>query len=356
MSNRNANQASFERFKSRQFNAVKLSASSLVSESYLAANQALPLVMHPAVERLDLIGWAMQHRQLIEERLLSHGAILFRGFGIGSADQFQQFASAISSELIEYGERSSPRSRIHSRIYSSTDHPADQHIVLHNEQSYTLNWPLKIMFYCAQSAREGGNTPIANSRKILRRLDPQIVDRFIEKKIMYVRNYGVGLGLPWQEVFQTNDRPVVEDHCRRMSIEVDWKGDNRLRTRQVRPAVRKHPLSDELTWFNHALFFNNSSLEASVRESMLQVVKEEDLPFHTLYGDGSPIESETLQRLKEAYRREMVSFPWQQGDVLVLDNMLTSHGREPFVGPRNVMVAMTDPYANRYTPEMTEVA
>jgi alpha-ketoglutarate-dependent taurine dioxygenase len=355
MSNRNPNQASFERFKTRQFSAVKLSASSLVRESYLVANQVLPLVMQPAVERLDLIGWAAQQRELIEERLLLHGAILFRGFAIGSADQFQQFAAAISSELIEYGERSSPRSRIHNRIYSSTDHPADQHIVLHNEQSYTLNWPLKIMFYCALPALEGGNTPIADSRKILVRLDPHIVDRFIKKQIMYVRNYGVGLGLSWQEVFQTNDRAVVADHCRRMSIEVEWKGDNRLRTCQVRPAVRKHPVNNELTWFNHALFFNNSSLEASVRESMLQVVNEEDLPFHTLYGDGSAIQSETLQQLKAAYTQEMVSFAWQQGDVLVLDNMLTSHGREPFVGPRNVMVAMTDPYAGRYTPEMTEV-
>jgi alpha-ketoglutarate-dependent taurine dioxygenase len=281
--------------------------------------------------------------------------LLFRGFGVSTAEQFQQFASAVSSELIEYGERSSPRTRLHGRVYSSTNHPADQYIILHNEQSYTLNWPMKIMFYCALPATEGGSTPIADSRKILARLDPQIVARFVEKKIMYVRNYGNGLGLPWQEVFQTEERSDVEAHCRRMSIDVEWKSGNRLRTQQVRPAVRKHPLTGVLTWFNHALFFNNSSLEASVRESMLQVVKEEDLPFHTLYGDATPIEPRTLEAMADAYRQETVSFRWQEGDVLVLDNMLTSHGREPYAGLRKVLVSMADPYASKYSPEFTEV-
>jgi alpha-ketoglutarate-dependent taurine dioxygenase len=355
MDKRHTTETSFEKFKSRKPAAVKLSAEALVQGSYFEPEQRLPLIMQPAVSGLDLTAWATQHRESIESRLVEHGAILFRGFEVSSAEQFQQFASAVSSELIEYGERSSPRTRIHSRIYSSTDHPADQYIILHNEQSYTLNWPLKIMFCCALPALEGGNTPIANSRKILGRLDQQLVRRFIEKKIMYVRNYGDGLGLPWQEVFQTEERLVVEEHCRRMSIEVEWKSSNRLRTRQVRPAVRKHPLTGELTWFNHALFFNNSSLETSVRESMLQAVKEADLPFHTLYGDGTPIEPATLEEMEDAYRQETVSFRWEQGDVLVLDNMLTSHGREPFAGPRKVLVSMADPYASKYSPGFTEV-
>jgi alpha-ketoglutarate-dependent taurine dioxygenase len=355
MDKRHTTETSFEKYRSRKPAAVKLSPEALVQSRSFAPEQNLPLVMQPAVSQVDLTAWATQHRQLIESRLVEHGAILFRGFEISSAERFQLFAAAVSSELIEYGERSSPRTRIHNRIYSSTDHPADQYIILHNEQSYTLNWPLKIMFCCALPALEGGNTPIADSRKILERLDRQIVRRFIEKKIMYVRNYGGGLGLSWQEVFQTAERSVVEQHCRRMSIEVEWKSSNRLRTRQVRPAVRKHPLTGALTWFNHALFFNNSSLETSVRESMLQAVKEEDLPFHTMYGDGTPIEAATLEEMKEAYRQETVSFRWERGDVLVLDNMLTSHGREPFQGPRKVLVSMADPYASSYSPGLTEV-
>jgi alpha-ketoglutarate-dependent taurine dioxygenase len=160
---------------------------------------------------------------------------------------------------------------------------------------------------------------------------------------MYMRNYGDGLGLPWAQVFQTTDRAAVEDYCRRAAIEFEWKDHGRLRTRQIRPAVRTHPDTGESIWFNHLLFFHITSLSPSVRDAITSGVAEDDLPFNTFYGDGTPIEPEVLTEIRDAYDAETVTFPWQFGDVLMLDNMLVAHGREPFSGPRKVVVAMTDP-------------
>ena len=280
----------------------------------------------------------------MEENLLRHGAILFRGFGIGSAAQFEEVVRSVSPELIEYGERSSPRSKVSGTVYTSTDHPADQPIFLHNEQSYTLNWPMKIWFCCLEPPRQQGRTPIADSRKILNRIDARAVGKFIQKRLMYVRNYGEGLGLSWQVAFQTSDRRVVEDHCRRACIEFEWRDENRLRTRQVRPAVRLHPKTQEPVWFNHAVFFHASSLDALTRESILAVVGEDELPFNTCYGDGAAIEPEVLGQIRAAFYEETVSFAWERGDVLMLDNMLVAHGREPYVGSRKIVVCMSEPF------------
>ena len=161
---------------------------------------------------------------------------------------------------------------------------------------------------------------------------------------MYVRNYGDGLGLPWQEVFQTSERAAVEEHCRKAFIEVEWKDHERLRTRQVRPALRKHPKTGETVWFNHALFFHLSSLAEADRESLISAVGEENLPHNTYYGDGSAIDIKVLDRIREAYRRETISFAWQQGDILMVDNMLVAHGRESFEGPRKIAVVMGEPF------------
>jgi alpha-ketoglutarate-dependent taurine dioxygenase len=169
------------------------------------------------------------------------------------------------------------------------------------------------------------------------------VERFVEKQWMYVRNFGDGLGLPWQSVFQTTDRAVVEQHCRRAGIEVEWKSEDRLRTRAVRPAVARHPRTGELVWFNHATFFHVSTLEPSVRDEMLRQFEEEDLPTNTYYGDGSPIEPSVLDELREAYRQEEIAFPWEEGDVLMVDNMLVAHGRAPYDGARKILVGMTQP-------------
>jgi alpha-ketoglutarate-dependent taurine dioxygenase len=229
-------------------------------------------------------------------------------------------------------------------VYTSTDHPADQHILLHNEQSYTLNWPMKIWFHCIRPADEGGRTPIADSREIYKRIDRGIVEKFRRLGILYVRNLGGGLGLSWQEVYQTADRAVVERYCKEARIEWEWKDDNRLRTFQARPAIRQHPKTGEYVWFNHGLFFHITSLARDIRESIAAGVDEEDFPFNTYYGDGSRIEPSVLDEIRGAYQDETVSFPWQQGDVLMLDNMLVAHGREPYSGPRKVVVIMAEPF------------
>ncbi len=323
---------------------VSMSQERLVKLSYLNSERMLPLIAQPSVEDVDLVTWAGFNKGLIEEQLLKHGAILFRNFGATSITRFEQFTRTISPELMQYGERSSPRHKVSGSIYTSTDHPADQPIVLHNEQSYTLSWMMKLWFFCLQPAQTGGGTPIADSRLIFRRLSPKLVERFEERQVMYLRNYGAGLGLPWQEVFQTSAKSEVEAYCSQAGIRYEWLDGERLRTRQVRPAIRRHPKTDEKVWFNHALFFHVSSLEAATRDSLLSGLEEEDLPFNTCYGDGSPFEAAALGEIREAYRRETVSFPWQAGDILMVDNMLVAHGREPYTGQRQVVVAMAEPF------------
>jgi len=315
-----------------------------VREELLTPGQPLPLVIRPAVTGLDPLAWARAHRDLVEQRLQKHGAVLFRGFSIQSSDDFHAFVEALVGELMEYRERSSPRHEEGNRVYTSTDHPADQRIFPHNEHSYARRFPLKLFFCCLQPAEEGGQTPIADTRLVFERVPDEVRARFAEHGWMYVRNFGDGLGLPWQTVFQTSDPAEVEAYCARNGIECEWKPGNRLRTRQVRPASAVHPRTGERSWFNHATFFHVTTLPAEMREGLLADFAEEDLPNHTYYGDGSPISDETMQALRAAYQAETVIFDWERGDVLLVDNMLASHAREPFRGARKVLVAMADPY------------
>jgi alpha-ketoglutarate-dependent taurine dioxygenase len=323
--------------------AFSLSQSELVkSEPWKDGN--LPLVMRPSVGGVDVVTWALNHRELIHAHLMKHGGILFRDFTVSSPEVFEQFALACSSDLLEYRERSSPRTLVGNNIYTSTDYPSDQSIFFHNENSYQRSWPMKIFFFCVTPSIQGGETPIVDCRKVFERIDQQIRRRFIEKDWMLVRNFGNGLSLSWQSVFQTEDKAAVEDHCRKAGIETEWRGD-RLRTRQTRKAVASHPMTGEQVWFNHAAFFHVSTLEPSAREILLAGLKEEDLPNNTYYGDGSPIELSVIEEIRDAYRKEAASFVWQEGDILMLDNMLSAHGRNPYAGPRKILVAMSEPFS-----------
>jgi alpha-ketoglutarate-dependent taurine dioxygenase len=325
-----------------QRKALSVSQEDLIQTTPPASGTSLPLVVEPAVEGVDLIEWAASQREWFEGRLLRHGAILFRGFHVISAADLERFIRAVSGEPLEYRERSTPRTQVSERIYTSTDYPAAQRIFFHNENSYQQSFPLKLFFLAVIPATRGGETPIADCRKVFQRIDPAIRERFHRRNVMYVRNLGGGLGLPWQTVFQTDDKSEVGAYCSRAGIEAEWRDADRLRLRSVLPAVATHPGTGELVWFNHAAFFHVSTLEPSVREAIQAEFREEDFPTNTYYGDGAPIEPAVLDHLRAAYEQEKVSFPWRAGDLLALDNMLAAHSREPFEGPRRILTGMSE--------------
>lgn len=309
--------------------------------------QSFLLVIHASVNGLDPIEWATTNRESLKTELLNHGAILLRNFNVIPPTGLEQFITRVFGELLDYSYASTPRKLVSGKIYTSTKYPADQSIPLHNEMAYSREWPMTIVFYCIQAPVQGGETPIADSRKLFERIDPKITKLFLEKQVMYVRNYGGGLDLPWQTVFLTARKLEVEDYCRRVGMEFEWREGDRLRTRQICQAVIKHPKTGQMVWFNQAHLFHISSLQPEIRQLLLENVSEDDLPRNAYYGDGSPIEATVLDDIRAIYQNESLLFQWHEADVLMLDNMLVAHGRAPFVGPRGIIVGMANLFTNQ---------
>jgi len=106
--------------------------------------------------------------------------------------------------------------------------------------------------------------------------------------------------------------------------------------------VIRHPQTGEMSFFNQVQLHHVYCLEPAVRQSLFSLFKQEDLPRHVYYGDGSPIPDSVMEQVGEAYEKAAVRFEWQEGDMVTLDNMLTAHARDPYVGARKIVVAMGD--------------
>lgn len=287
-----------------------------------------------------LLDWAEENKDRIEELLLQRGVLLIRGLKFPSSKQFGQLLAILfGDELMGYDYRSTPRTELRDNVYTATEYHPSETIPQHNESSYANKWAMRAGFLCMLPSEIGGATPLADSREIYKKIPAEIREKFEAKGVLYVRNYG-DIDLPWTEVFQTTEKEVVERFCADNDLRFVWKENGGLRTEQVNPAVAVHPKTGDKVWFNQAHLFHVSSLRPEVRESLLAVCGENDLPRNAYYGDGQPLEEDVLQIIREVYASETFHFNWRKNDLMILDNMLYTHGRQPFSGDRKILVGM----------------
>lgn len=308
----------------------------------------LPLVIEPDPQRgcyggVDgVVAWLADHHAVLDARLLAHGAVLLRGFDVRCKDDFARVARTVMPTLSAYTGGNSPRTDLGDHIYTSTEYPPQLDLPLHNELACSNRWPATLMFFCRIAPVEGGQTPLVDGRRLLRTLPASLRRMFERERITYCRKlrtrHHPGPGKPWQVAFETDDRREVEAACARSGASVEWSADGSLRTRVCRQAVIAHPRTGELTWFNQVVLFHPSSVPAVARRFSPEDPRDSHL--YCCFEDGTPIDDAIVDELRSHIARCESATPWQQGDVLVIDNLLVAHGRRAFRGPREILLAM----------------
>jgi amino acid adenylation domain-containing protein/non-ribosomal peptide synthase protein (TIGR01720 family) len=315
------------------------SAAPLFRETPLVPGQPFPLLVEPIDPGLDLIEWVKANRPLIEQKLSRHAGLLFRGFQLNDIHAFEAFAEAVQPGLYgQYGDL--PKKEGGKNTYRSTPYPEKKMILFHNESSHQDRWPRKQMFFCEQPSPVGGATPVVDCRLMYESLPTELRDKFESKGLLYVRTFADKLDVSWQHFFKTDDRAEVQARCDKAGIQWQWLDNDELQIRTPCPAIIRHPVTGQKSFFNQVQLHHIYCLDPDVRDDLLGLFGEKRMPRHVYYGDGSPIEDEVMQQIGELYEQCAVRFDWHKGDVILLDNMLAAHARDPFEGPRKIVVAM----------------
>jgi alpha-ketoglutarate-dependent taurine dioxygenase len=329
--------------------------------------RGLPLVIEPegAASVDALLAWL--DRGAILERLRAHGALLFRGFEVRDAKSFERIALAIDPVLGREYLGTSPRNALTDYVFSASELPGWYPIPQHCEMTFLARPPRRLYFACLVApASRGGETPLVDFRRVQAALDPAVLKRFVDGGIRIVRNYSSGKSWnpfqlkPWDEMFLTSDRAIVEEKCRAEGFRATWLEGNRLRLESDQPALQKHPDTGEAVWHNHVQVFHSGSGAAEYRRiaadrrdlrsramsfvagalgALQRLTPSDARAMHCTYRDGREIPDEDLEHLRDVIWQNMVRFRWQVGDVVAIDNYAVSHGRMPYRGPRQIVVA-----------------
>lgn len=319
-----------------------------------------------------LLGRIGDERERFQSDLMREGAILFRDFALRTPEHFEQVALALRSDLQNNYQGTSPRNSRTTYVHSASELPGHYPIMQHCEMSFLPTAPRYLFFFCHVQPSGGGQTPVCDFRKVYQQLDMGIRDEFERKGVRYVRNYS-GPGSrkgrdmfqlkPWDELFKTTDRAEIERQCAETGLRPTWLPDDRLRLENDRPAMQRHPDTGETVWFNHLQVFHRDAaaieyghilshrkdLMSLKYYTMLQLATLYKRLFkdpmteamHVLFGDGSPVPTAYVRHVEAVIWKNLKPFDWKQGDVLMIDNFSTSHGRLPYTGPRDILVAWT---------------
>lgn len=346
----------------------------VVTGTVPGASSGTPLLVTPGQAGTvpELATWLHGNGDWVAAQLKQHGALLFRGFGVGNADDFEAVARAVDPDLKNDYLGTSPRDAVKpgGYVFSASELPGFYPIPEHCEMTFTKHPPRRIFFSCLIEPQDGsGETPLVDFRKVWRDLDPAVRERFAKRRIRIIRNYSgpnqTGKDLfqlkRWAEMFGTTDKATVEAVAAREGFQVLWKSNDRLALISEHDATRPHPETGEPVWFNHAQVFHLSAAPgefrriAKLRPSLRHIglwlfssalvrwkrlrLKAEDQAMHVTWADGSEIPDADIDAVRDAIWKNMAIVSWKKGDVVAVDNRSTGHGRLPYRGPRQVVVS-----------------
>jgi len=321
--------------------------------------QKLPLVVEPtnSMSFDEFLDYIKANKESLTKKLLSFGGILFRGFPIEGANAFNSVIDALAlGKPLNYVGGDTPRDKVQGKVYTSTEAPPAFMIPLHNEMSFIKYYPRHIYFYCETPPNENGETTIADARSIYKSIDPQVKAKFVENGLKYISNfYGQSKLLDlinrykrahktWMDAFETSDKGEVEKRCKENEFGFKWTKKNWLQVIYQSPSVIAHPQTGERVWFNQAhLYDYNPRLLGFWNWIGTKIIycQKDTLMHEIYYGDGSPVPRKELYHVMDVLEKETIKFPWQKGDMMVLDNILAMHGRASFSGKRRILVSLT---------------
>lgn len=301
-----------------------------------------PAVLHTGPVA-DPAAWAGEHRDALRDVVAAHGSVLVRGLGLDERAAAGAVFAAIGDGPVAEREPFAQRRALGGDVWSATHWPETEPMCHHHEQSYVAEFPGLMQFACLTAPADNGATTVADAAAVLDALPADLVARVEREGWQLVRSYNDEIGASWQQAFGTDDTGAVERYCAANGIMAEWTADGGLRTRQRRDGVVTHPASGRRCWFNQIAFLSEWTMDPDVREFLLEDYGPDGLPFTTRFGGGEPVGADVVETVNAVYRQLSVREPWQDGDLLVVDNVRAAHARETFSGPRGIVVGMTDP-------------
>ena len=279
-------------------------------------------------------------RSDLDAILIENKALVFRGFHV-TPGNLEPIMDLLLPNRLAYVHGNSPRTKIGRNVYTSTEYPPELTISMHNELSYAVRWPSRLLFYCEVAAQHGGATPVVDAALWLESLDATVREAFRDG-VRYQQNLhdGMGLGKSWQQTFETDSREEVEAFLTDTGATWAWTADG-MRVSQVRPATTRHPVTGVEVWFNQSDQWHPAALDDETGRTLAQIMSEDELPQSVRFADGGPIPAEYVIQVRDRGMDAAVDVDWHAGDLLLIDNVLVGHGRRPYGGPRRVLVAMS---------------
>lgn len=332
-----------------------------VKQSYIT-KEKFPLVIEPQnkeafTSKEQFYAFLKKNNESISQALLKEGAILFRGFALETPSDFNHSVQALGfGELLNYVGGDSPRDKVEGKIYTSTEAPPNLKIPLHHEMSFIKYFPRHIYFFCVQPPLEGGQTIIADGRKVYQDMDERIKARFSVNQLKYVSHYWGNSPLfslmhkwtrghkSWMEAFESTSKEEVEAYCEKSDFSYKWHKRSWLEINQICSAIIDHPVTKEKIWFNQAhLYDYNPRLIGKLNYLATKLVyARKHTKMHEIYfDDNNRVERKDLYTIMDVLDKNTVAFNWRKGDFLLLDNVLAMHGRAPFKGKRRILTALT---------------